>query len=315
MTAQLKLVNMAYRRLVKPALANGGLPFPIREWIDRSSRYFHTPDGFYAEETEFVHAGAGVPGLWTGIAVPQAGGPDGAPPTPDSNGAVLYLHGGGFVAGSPQSSASLAAVLAAKLSLRASVPEYRLAPEHRFPAACDDVLTTYRALLDLGLEPSKIVIMGDSSGGNLVLGLLTRICTRGLPRPAACVAISPVSDLTYSGESFRLNADSDVVLSIERGDEVNDLYLGDARRDDPLASPRFASFPGCPPVLIHVGSREILLDDARTMAARLREFGTQVTVDEFEECPHAWHHMHGYLPEADTAIDRISAFCRPLLGR
>lgn len=314
MSTQLKILNPAFRRFLKPVLAHASLPFQVRTWVEYNTKIFRNPAGFYQEEAEFLYCGSTVSGIWVGIDEGRAthGGPQSVL---DMDGALIYFHGGGFVAGSPQSCASLAATVAERLNLRAAVPAYRLAPESPFPSACDDAMTAYRSLLDQGIDPARIFLMGDSSGANLALGLLSRICSGGLPRPAACVAISPVSDLTYSGESFHLNGEADVVLSVGRGAELNQLYLGDVRRDDPLASPLFAEFPDCPPVLIHVGSKEILLDDARNMAARLEAFGGSVKLDIFEDCPHAWHLMHGYLPEADEAVDRIAKFLLPRLAR
>ncbi len=239
----------------------------------------------------------GVPGEWL---VPA-----------DAGATILYyLHGGGFVLGSPAVYRRMVGRLAASAGARALVPDYRLAPEHRFPAALDDCVAGYRALLARGVAPSDIVIAGDSAGGALALSTLLVLRDAGDPLPAAVALVSPLTDLTMSGESMRTRVAEEVLLAPESCREFARLYLGDGVDPrSPLVSPLFGDLRGLPPVIIHVGTHELLLDDARRFTAAARAAAVDVTLVEWDEL---WHVFQIFvaMPEARRALDELGAFVR-----
>jgi monoterpene epsilon-lactone hydrolase len=226
---------------------------------------------------------------------------------PPGAGLILWLHGGAYCLGSHRTHAPLVAGLAARAGLGAALPHYRLAPEHIFPAALEDARAAWDALLAEGWAPDRIALGGDSAGGGLAFALLAELLAEGT-RPAAVVAFSPWIDLTLSGASHRRLARRDALLPAERLPEVRDLYLAGADPTDPRASPHRAAFPSAPPVLIQASRDEILADDARMIAERLRAGGAQATLDLVPDVPHVWQFWQGYLPEADAAMDRAAAF-------
>jgi epsilon-lactone hydrolase len=223
---------------------------------------------------------------------------------------LFWIHGGAYCLGSPGTHAAMAGQLAQRMGGGAVLPDYRLAPEHAFPAAAEDVLAAYRALLAEGPPAARIVVGGDSAGGGLAFALLHLIGEAGLPWPCGVVAFSPWADLTASGESLRTLAAREAMLPVERIEEIRDHYLVGADPRDPRASPVFGRFRGAPPVLILSSLHEALRDDARMMAARLREDGVAVTHEEWESLPHAWPLFAGFLPQADQALDRAAAWRR-----
>lgn len=235
--------------------------------------------------------------------------PGSRPPPVDR--ALLWFHGGAFVAGSPWSHLGMVARLARAARIEAVVPHYRRAPEDPFPAAADDARAVFDALLARGLPPENIVIGGDSAGGNLALGLLAGLLADGL-RPAGVVAMSPVTDLSFSGASIAENQTRDTMLPAERHGDIDRYYLAGTAPDDPRASPLFADFPDAPPVFLQFSSVEILRDDSRRMAARLRSFGADVTCDEWADTPHVFTLFAGWVPEAREGIARAARFINGL---
>ncbi|SDX08130.1 alpha/beta hydrolase [Celeribacter indicus] len=220
-----------------------------------------------------------------------------------ARGRLLYLHGGAYVMGSSRTHRPLARRLCALTGLEVVVPDYRLAPEHPFPAAFEDAEAVCRSLgSDLPL-----LLGGDSAGGALCLALLSGLCVAGRP-PRAAFAFSPWTDLTLTGGTLRSNARCEALLPVERIAEVRDGYLCGAPADDPRASPLFAPFPACPPVLLQFAGTEILADDTRRMAARLEAQGAQVTLESWPDLPHVWQILHGWLPEADDALEGVRRF-------
>ncbi|MCU1281685.1 MAG: hydrolase or acyltransferase, alpha/beta fold family [bacterium] len=229
---------------------------------------------------------------------------------PDAERTVIYyLHGGGFVMGSPGTHRRMMSHLARAARSRAFVLDYRLAPEHPFPAALDDSVAGYRWLLAHGVPPSEIVIAGDSAGGTLTLATLVVLRDAGDPLPAGAVCVSAATDLTRSGASHRTRVADEVLLSPRFLRVVDALYRGHVDARDPLASPLFAELGGLPPLLMHVGSHELLLDDTLAFAAKARAAGVDVTLDVW---PGLWHVFHAFvsLPEARRALDQIAAFAR-----
>ncbi|NUR63514.1 MAG: alpha/beta hydrolase [Catenulispora sp.] len=223
-------------------------------------------------------------------------------------GRLLYLHGGGYVIGSPDTHAGLVGELARRAGLRATSVDYRLAPEHPFPAAVDDGLAAYRELLETGTDARDIVIAGDSAGGGLTIATLLAAREAGLPQPAAVVVFSPWVDLTVSGASIRTKADADPIFTEADIHAYADLYLGSGDRSQPLASPLFADLSGLPPLLIQVGANELLLDDAVRLAGRAGTDDVDVTLEIGASLPHVFQHHYGRLDEADVALDRAARF-------
>lgn len=234
---------------------------------------------------------------------------------PAGAGVLLWLHGGAYCLGSPRTHLAMVAALALRAGAGAVLPDYRLAPEHPFPAAVEDARAAWRALLAEGVEPGRIVLGGDSAGGGLAFALLHHLLAEGAPPPAAVVAFSPWVDLTLAGDSLRRLALRDALLPAGRLAEIRDLYLAGADPRDARASPWLGRFRGGPPVLIQASRAEILLDDARRMADRLRVDGLRVTLDLWEGTPHVWQAYHGRVPEADMALDRAAGFVQRGLGR
>ena len=227
---------------------------------------------------------------------------------PAGGGVLLWLHGGAYCLGSPATHADLAGTLAARAGAGALLPAYRLAPEDAFPAAVDDALAAWTALVASGVPPGRIAIGGDSAGGGLAFALLHLVLAAGGPPPACVVAFSPWTDLTLSGESLRRLAWRDAFLPVGRIVEIRDQYLAGADPTDPRASPCLGGFAGAPPVLIQASRAEILRDDAVAMAARLEADGVPVTLELVRGVPHVWQAYHGTLPEAAGALGRAAAF-------
>ena len=223
---------------------------------------------------------------------------------------VLYLHGGGYVIGSPKSHRHLAASIAVAGRASALLPHYRLAPEHPFPAALEDAVAAYRWLLDRGTAPRRMVIAGDSAGGGLTVATLLALRERGVPLPAAGVCISPWVDLSGSGASFAGKAASDPIVTRDGILGMARAYLGGTDARAPLASPLFADLTGLPPLFIQVGTEEVLLDDSVALAERAKAAGVETTLEIWPDMIHVWHWFFPLLDEGRTAIDGIGAFVR-----
>lgn len=228
---------------------------------------------------------------------------------PGSNGkVVLYMHGGGYVIGSAQGYRGLAGEVARAAGMDAVVLDYRLAPEHPFPAAVDDAVAAYRALLEDGMAPSDIVLAGDSAGGGLALATLVALRDAGAALPAAALLISPWADLTGTAGSIEGKRAQDPSLTPEGLEACTLHYLGDSDRKHPLASPVFADLSGLPPLLVQVGSIEILLDDSLAIAANAGAAGTMVRLEVHPGLPHVFHAFHFMLPQAKAGLDAAGAF-------
>jgi acetyl esterase/lipase len=223
---------------------------------------------------------------------------------------VLYLHGGSYSAGSSHTHCSLISNVADAVGARALALNYRLAPENPFPAAVEDALTAYRWLLSSRVPAARIAVVGDSAGGGLALALLVAARDAGEPMPAAAVCLSPWTDLAGSGESWTANLGADLIIERDKLLASARWYLGDADPRTPLASPLYADFTGLPPLLIQVGSEEILLSDAAGVAERAEAAGVAVTLEVWEGMQHVWQFSAKLLPEAGQAIERIGAFTR-----
>ena len=222
--------------------------------------------------------------------------------------ALLYLHGGGYILNKPRVQASIFTRIAVGLGATAYAPDYRLAPEHPFPAALDDCRSAYEGLLDHGADPGRTAFVGDSAGGGLVLATAVAARDAGRPMPAALVLLSPWVDLTLGGESIETKARDDAMLNRPWLSECVRLYLDGAAPDDPAASPLFADLAGLPPTLIQVGTREMLLSDSERLAKRLAAADVDVELKRYDGLGHVFQVHAGTLRISDEAISELAAF-------
>jgi epsilon-lactone hydrolase len=228
--------------------------------------------------------------------------------------AIMYLFGGGYTISSPHSRRKLAGHLARAAGTLALVPDYALAPEHPFPGAIESTLDAYRFLLERGINPGRIVICGDSSGGGLTAATLLALKQRGLPLPAGAVPISPWADLSCSGQALELLGSVDLTVTRDGLRRMAADYLCGADAGDPLASPVFGDFSGLPPLLVIVGGHEGLLDDAVSLARQAAIGGVDVTLRIWAGMQHVFPLYAGFLPEADAAIAVMGSWIAARLG-
>lgn len=269
----------------------------LREGLRKLFGQYPLPEGM---TTEPVTAG-GVPGEWVRAE------------STDPHKVVYYLHGGAYVRGSTETHRGLTGRIAAEGGVRVLAVDYRLGPEHPFPAAVDDALAGYRWLLGQGVAPGKIVVAGDSAGGGLALALLVALRDAGDPLPNSAVLLSPWTDLTASGHSIEARAEIDPFIAKQYLLDMAQMYLGGANPRDPLASPVFAELHGLPPLYIQVGTAETLYDDATRIEEKVKAAGGQATLEPWEDMIHAWHLFAPVLPEGRQAIEKIGAFLRQRL--
>jgi epsilon-lactone hydrolase len=223
---------------------------------------------------------------------------------------LFYLHGGGYSIGSINSHRGLISRLSKASGGRAFAIDYRLAPENPYPAGLEDALTAYRWLLGQGVDPNALVIGGDSAGGGLVLKALIALRDSGDPLPAAAVLLSPWTDMDASGDSMKTRAAVDPMITPDPVKRMARLYAGDIALNDPRVSPLNADLTGLPPMLVHVGDHEVLLDDSTRLAERAEAAGVDVTLEVWPEMIHVWQFFAPLLPEATQAIERIGEFIR-----
>ena len=221
---------------------------------------------------------------------------------------ILYFHGGGYIAGSPETHRTLVAKLAHAAEASAFSAAYRLAPEYAFPAAVRDGIDAYRQLLGRGVSPQSIVLGGNGSGGGLAFSVLLAIRNAGLTMPAACVAMSPWADLSLSGWSVLQNAKTDTAQSWELLFVSARHYLKRANPSDPYASPVFASYKDFPPIMDHAGSLEMLRDDASRLGDRAADAGVPVSVEIYDGMQHVF--QANPVPEARVSLQRLGQFIR-----
>lgn len=256
--------------------------------------------------------GCPVPGLWVadGRALPPVGGDEVADlGCATAERVVLHLHGGAYVMGSPRTHRGLGAALSRTAHAQVLLPDYRLAPEDVYPAALDDALAVYRWLVqDRRYPSSRIAVTGDSAGGGLALALLSAAWDEGLPLPACYVGLSPWTDLAATGGSVRELDGIDPWLSADLLLPAGRAYAGDVDLHDPAVSPLYADLAGLPPMLVHVGSDEILRDDAVRLVERAREAGVDASLGIFDGL---WHVFQAFpLPESRSSLREIGAFIR-----
>jgi len=222
---------------------------------------------------------------------------------------IMYCIGGGYVSGSCNDHRQMVAKVAKTTGVTILIFEHRNAPEEPYPAALDDSLTTYRWLLEQGVSPNNILIMGESAGGGLCLASLLAIRDQGLPLPKAAVALSPWTDLKLTGDSYRTK--KNVCISPEGMNVVcSKYYYGDHDPEDPYISPLYGDLPGLPPIFIIVGTYETMLDDSTRFADKAQKAGVDVTLRVGEKMVHCYPLLAPMFPEATQAMDEISAFIR-----
>ncbi len=249
------------------------------------------------DDVTFENANVGgVPGRWS--TTPEA--------LPGR--VLLYLHGGGYIIGSSLGYRALSSSLARAAKARSLTLDYRLAPENPYPAAVDDALAAYKGLLAQGTSPGSIVIGGDSAGGGLTVATLIAARDAGLPMPAAALAISPWADMACTGSTYAAKAAEDPSINLDGLRAMAGTYLNGASSQSMLASPIYGNLAGLPPLLIQVGSLEILLDDSIRLAARAAEANVAVQLEVWSGLPHVWHVFAHQLSEGRDAIAAAGAF-------
>lgn len=286
-----RMLNALFRLTVKPLWRPGLAIDAIRRHTARSDAWLGR--GRLACPTETVTV-AGVPARWFG-----------EPALAERTGTLLYLHGGAWCVHVPALYSRFAARLSAATGLRVLLVDYRLAPEHPFPAAVDDCFAVYHSLCADGARPRAVA--GDSAGGNLALVTLQRARDAGLPLPSCAVALSPATDLTLAGPSMRYNADADPMFSPGAGDLLPSLYCPGSDRTQPWISPLHGDWSGLPPLHFIAGSTEMLLDDSVRAHDRALQAGTQSTIDVWPDLPHVFP-LFSMLPEARIALGQIAEF-------
>jgi len=266
-----------------------------REYFAKLMNALPVPEGIHVHETSL----GGRPALRV---IPDAGA---------RSGTLLYLHGGSHVVGSPLTALGLTAGLVVRTGIPGISLDYRLAPEHPFPADVEDVVAAYRDLLEQGHAPESIAFAGDSAGGGLTITGALAARDAGLPMPAAIVAFSPGVDATRAGESMVTKAEADPLLDRAALDYMSRYYVAGQDRRNPLLSPAVtADLTGLPPILVQVGTNEMLLDDARRLALRASDAEVDVVLDITAKVPHVFQSFTDVLDEAGEALDRAALFLR-----
>ncbi len=266
----------------------------LRERYDAFFMQFPFPDDATLEELDT----GGVPAL----SVVVAGG--------STDRTILYLHSGGYVLGSARGSAETSAALSRAAGARVVSVDYRLAPEHPYPAAVEDATAAYRSLVAGGAAPASIVIVGDSSGGGLAVALLLALRDGGEALPAGAVLVSPWTDMALTGKSLESKAKEDPIISGPLMQQMVALYLAGGDPRAPLASPLYGELSGLPPLLIIAGTAETLLDDATRLADRAREAGVDVTLEVADQMVHMFPTFSSFLPEGREALQTIGRFVK-----
>jgi acetyl esterase/lipase len=296
---QQALLNPALKLIERRHMARAKGPKALRRAFELKAKlFFHAPRGTSLDWTDL----GGTSALRiSGDAL-------------NAEAVILYIHGGGHVFGSPKTHSAMVAQLAKRAGCEAILPVYPLSPESVFPRSLEVLRQAYDGLLDQGLKPAQILIAGDSAGGNLALALLAQLISDKADMPAGLFAFSPLTDMSYSGASFQVNAPRDVILPAERAAEMTQMYLDGQDPTDPLISPLFADFTGAPPVWLTVGDTEILLDDTRRLFTRMKAQGVDVEMHIERDLPHVWPIFHHILPEARMTMDKLAGWIKRRAG-
>ena len=234
---------------------------------------------------------------------------------PDKEHIILYFHGGGYTIGSSNTHRSLVGKLVKKTNFTAIMPEYAMAPEQPFPAAVEDAVFSYIAMLERGKKAHNIYLAGDSAGGGLILAAQLEIKRLGLPMPGCGICLSPWVDLAATGESILKNDAEDPLVDIAKLHLWSKMYAGGFPLDNPLISPLYADLRGLSPLLIQVSNTEMLYDDSLRLAEKARKSGVDVTLQEWEGLIHWWHLFQKMIPEAGEAIEKIADYLKEINSR
>lgn len=300
---QSRIVQGYIRLTIREGISKGGdqtLRFARKKLGDARLALFATPRTTVVEQIDED----GIKGEWVTNNFGQASIDDAV---------LLYLHGGGYVACSPATHRAFTANVSSAGGIRVFSLDYRLAPEHLFPAAVDDAVRAYDWLLDKGFRPERIIVGGDSAGGGLTLALIHALRQQGKAQPGMAFCLSPWTDLTASGESVIMNEGKDPMFKKLAGTSFASMYLGDAEPTNPLASPLFGDFRDFPPLLVFVSDTELLFDDSTRLATRVKEAGSRIDLRIEPGQPHVWPVMVGFLPEARDTINVIGSSIRQIL--
>jgi len=286
-------------RLFNVFLKVAGRRHPGKRTVDDIRRKVARVDSWFAKLPRGVRAHeqalGGIPARWIRL---ESG---------RNEGTVFFIHGGAWCVETPNLHTGLAARLARALGMDVVMPHYRLAPEYPFPAACEDCLAAWHALVQSGVEPGRVVLVGDSAGGALALGLLARIRQAGMTMPRCGLLLSPATDLATMGRSVVDNRQSDAMFRISALFLFRNWYLGDTSPTDPLASPYWGEFAGFPPLMFQVSGAELLLDSSVLAAAKAKREGVTTRLSIWPGMPHDFT-LFAFLPEARSGMRELVQF-------
>ncbi len=293
-------LKVLYRGWMAAMQANPDMPLDeVRRRFEHLGDVTGEPGGVDYVETQ----ADGIPAMW---ATPKG--------CADTR-VLLCAHGGGYVMCSMYSHRKMYARVAKAIGCRALIVDYRRAPERIHPGPVDDMVASYRWLLEQGISPKHIAVIGDSAGGALAVTILLRAREKGLPLPAATMSLSPWCDMEARGETFETNRDRDVLVAREVIATMASTFLGEGGdRNDPLVNPLYADLHGFPPMYIQAGADETLLSDSRDLAELARRSDVDVTLEIVPEMQHVFQMLAGTAPEADAAIAKLANWVRPHLG-
>jgi acetyl esterase/lipase len=297
---QTEALNALYRGWAAALHANPEMPLDeMRLMLEQWGNITGEPRG-----VDYIETSAGeVPALWT------------APKNCAEDRVLLCAHGGGYVAASMYTHRKTYGHVAKAIGCRALIVDYRRAPENVHPGPVNDMAQSYKWLLDQGIRPGHVALIGDSAGGALAVTTILRARQQGLPLPAATMPLSPWLDMEATGATFETNAQKDLIASRDMIQAMAGMFLGEGgNRRDPLANPLYADLTGLPPMYIQTGADETLLDDSRKLAELARKSGVDVTLEIVSEMQHVFQFLAGTAPEADAAIQRLADWVRPKLG-
>jgi epsilon-lactone hydrolase len=297
---QTEALNALYRGWAAALQANPEMPLDeMRLMLEQWGNITGEPRG-----VDYIETAAGeVPALWA------------APKNCAEDRVLLCAHGGGYVAASMYTHRKTYAHVAKAIGCRALIVDYRRAPENVHPGPVNDMAQSYKWLLDQGIQPGHVALIGDSAGGALAVTTILRARQQGLPLPAATMPLSPWLDMEATGATFETNAQRDLIVSRDLIHAMAGMFLGEGgNRRDLLANPLYADLAGLPPMYIQTGADETLLDDSRKLAELARKSGVDVTLEVVPEMQHVFQFLAGTAPEADAAIRRLADWVRPKLG-
>jgi len=297
---QTEALNALYRGWAAALQANPEMPLDeMRLMLEQWGNITGEPRGVDYIET----SASEVPALWA------------APKNCAEDRVLLCAHGGGYVAASMYTHRKTYGHVAKAIGCRALIVDYRRAPENVHPGPVNDMAQSYKWLLDQGIRPGHVALIGDSAGGALAVTTILRTRQQGLPLPAATMPLSPWLDMEATGATFETNAQKDLIASRDMIQAMAGMFLGEGgNRRDPLANPLYADLAGLPPMYIQTGADEALLDDSRALAELARKSGVDVTLEVVPEMQHVFQFLAGTAPEADAAIQRLADWVRPKLG-